>query len=164
MGEFGLLEILKQFLAKDRATNLAASWSADRYAMFENQKNKRTMLLFQVRLASDAAAARFQGAYSELLELKYDQRTNLLRRPNYFSFDTPEDGIFLRCVGDDCLILEGGARALFDRVTVEMGWPAGPAAPVKLSDPHVNETWIPSFPNVVADAGRPTRPTALSAR
>ena len=160
MGEFGVQEILKQFVARDRATSLAASWSADRYALFENQKNKRTMLLFQIRLSSDAAAARFFGAYSELLELKYDQRTNLLRRPNYFSFDTPEDGIFLRCVGDDCLILEGGTRALFDRVTMEMGWPAGPAAPIKLNGPRINETRIPTFPYTVADAGLHAAPSA----
>ena len=115
MGEFGVLEILKQFLPKDRSTDLAAAWSADRYSIFENQKTKRTLLLFDVRLASDADAARFFGAYSEVLELKYDQRTNLLRRPNFFSFDTPEDGVFLRCAGSDCLILEGGTRPMFDR-------------------------------------------------
>ena len=99
--------------------------------MFENQKNKRTLLLFRVRLASDADAARFFGAYSEVLELKYDQRTNLMRRPNFFSFDTPEDGVFLRCVGTDCLVLEGGTRAMFDHLTREMGWPAGPVVPVR---------------------------------
>jgi len=164
MGEFGLQEILKQFVAKNRATSLAASWSADRYALFENQKNKRTMLLFQVRLSSDAGAARFFGAYSELLELKYDQRTNLLRRPNYFSFDTPEDGIFLRCVGEDCLILEGGTRSMFDRVTVEMGWPAGPVAPVKPNDPHINVTQTPFFPPAVTGAGPQAHSAALSAR
>ncbi len=88
MGEFGVQEILKQFLPKNRSTALAAAWSGDRYAIFENQKNKRTLLVFRIRLASDAAAARFFGAYSEILEMKYDQRTNLMRRPNFFSFDT----------------------------------------------------------------------------
>jgi hypothetical protein len=164
MGEFGLQEILKQFLDKDRATQLAASWSADRYALFENQKNKRTMLVFQILLASDAAAARFFGAYSELVELKYDQRTNLMRRPNFFSFDTPEDGVFLRCVGADCLVLESGTRSLFDRLTAELGWPAGPAVPFKPSKQHINVTRFPSLPNVIADAGLPNPPTGLSSR
>ncbi len=77
MGEFGVQEIFKQFLPKERSTALAATWAGDRYAIFENQKNKRTMLEFRVRLASDADAARFFGAYSEILEMKYDQRTNL---------------------------------------------------------------------------------------
>jgi hypothetical protein len=164
MGEFGLQEILKQFLMKDRATQLAASWSSDRYALFENQKDKRTLLVFQIRLASDAAAARFFGAYGELLELKYDQRTNLLRRPNFFSFDTPQDGVFLRCVGSDCLILESGTRTLFDRLTAEMGWPAGPAVPVNPNDPHIHETLLRVPPYAIAGAGLPTRPRELSAR
>lgn len=160
MGEFGLQEIFKQFLDKDRATNLAAMWSGDRYAILENQKDKRTMLVFRVRLASEADAARFFGGYSELLELKYDTRKNLLRRPNFFSFDTPEDGVFLRCLGTDCLILEGGTRSLFDHLTKELNWPAGPAVPVRPNASHVDVTMLPVTPSVLADAGRPTRPMA----
>jgi hypothetical protein len=153
MGEFGVQEILKQFLPKNRSTALAAAWAGDRYQIFENQKNKRTMLLFRVRLASDADAARFFGAYSEILEMKYDKRTNLMRRPNFFSFDTTEDGVFLRCTDSDCFVLEGGTRAMFDRLTMEMGWPAGPVAPVNPSDPHVNQTSFPIYPGLIADAG-----------
>jgi hypothetical protein len=160
MGEFGVQEILKQFLAKDRSATLAATWGGDRYAIFENQKNKRTLLDFRIHLASDAAAARFFGAYSEILEMKYDRRSNLLRRPNFFSFDTPEDGVFIRCVDSDCFILEGGTRAIFDRLTMEMGWPAGPVVPMNPSEPHVNETAFPIYPALIADAGRPTPPTA----
>jgi hypothetical protein len=160
MGEFGLLEILKQFLNKDRAGSLSGAWSADRYALFENQKNERTLLIFRVRLASDADAARFFGAYSELLELKYDTRTNLMRRPNFFSFDTPEEGVFLRCVAADCFVLEGGTRAAFDRLTQEMGWPAGPVAPVKPGEAPVKVTSFQISPDRVADAGRPTPPMA----
>jgi hypothetical protein len=160
MGEFGVQEILKQFLPKNRSTTLAASWAGDRYMIFENQKNKRTLLLFRLHLASDAAAARFFGAYSEILEMKYDQRTNLMRRPNFFSFDTPEDGVFLRCADSVCFVLEGGTRVMFDRLTMEMGWPAGPVTPVNPSDSHVNETAYPIYPGLLADAGRPTQPTA----
>jgi hypothetical protein len=160
MGEFGLLEILKQYLAKDRSASLAAAWSADRYAIFENQKNKRTLLIFRVRLGSDADAARFFGAYSEVLESKYDTRTDLMRRPNFFSFDTPEDGVFLRCVGTDCFVLEGGSRVVFDHLTLEMGWPGGPVVPVKPGEPRVKVTMFPGFPAVIADAGRPAQPTA----
>jgi hypothetical protein len=160
MGEFGVQEILKQFLAKDRSTTLAAAWGGDRYAIFENQKNKRTLLDFRIHLASDADAARFFGAYSEILEMKYDRRTNLLRRPNFFSFDTPEDGVFVRCVDSDCFILEGGTRAIFDHLTMEMGWPAGPVVPMNPSESHVNETAFPVSPALIADAGRPMPPTA----
>jgi hypothetical protein len=146
MGEFGLVEILKQFLEKERSTALAAAWAGDRYAIFENQKNKRTLLEFRVHLASDAAAARFFGAYSEILEMKYGTRTNLMRRPNFFSFDTPEDGVFLRCAESDCFVLEGGTRPMFDRLTMEMGWPAGPVVPLNPADPHVNQTALPVYP------------------
>jgi hypothetical protein len=160
MGEFGLLEILKQFLTKDRSSDVAATWAADRYSLYENQKNKQTMLLFRVRLMNPADAALFFGAYSEVLELKYDKRTSLMRRPNYFSFDTPEDGVFLRCMDTDCLVLEGGTRTLFDHLTRGIGWPAGPAMPTRPNDPHVDVTGLRVPANVTADAGRPTQPTA----
>ena len=160
MGEFGVQEILKQFLAKERSTALAADWTGDRYAIFENQKNKRTMLEFLIRLASDADAARFYGAYSEILELKYNQRTNLMRRPNFFSFDTAEDGVFLRCMDSDCFVLEGGTRAMFDHLTMEMGWPAGPVVPVNPSNPHVNQTTFPVDSRVSANASQIMRSTA----
>jgi hypothetical protein len=160
MGEFGVQEIFKQFLTKERSTALAALWNGDRYAIFENQKNKRTLLIFRVRLASDAAAARFFGGYSELLEMKYSHRDNLMRRPNFFSFDTPEDGVYLRCASSDCFVVEGGTRAVFDRFTMEMGWPAGPVVPVNPNDTHVNQAAI-SFPaGLIADAGLPTPPMA----
>jgi hypothetical protein len=158
MGEFGLLEILKQFLSKDRSTALAATWSADRYAVFENQKSKRTLLLFRVRLGSDSDAARFFGAYSEVLESKYDMRTNLMRRPNYFSFDTPEDGVFLRCLASDCLVLEGSTRAVFDRLTAELGWPGGPVVPVKLGEPRVKVTMLAPATEFPASLHAPIAP------
>lgn len=160
MGEFGVQEILKQFLPKDRSKTLAAAWAGDRYAIFENQKNKRTLLVFRLHLASDDDAARFFGAYSELLELKYDSRTNLMRRPNFFSFDTPEDSVFLRCVDSDCFVLEGGNRSMFDRLTAEMGWPAGPAVPMNPSETHIKETAFPVSPGLLPEAGRPAPPAA----
>ncbi|HEY2646808.1 MAG TPA: hypothetical protein VGI34_07525 [Candidatus Acidoferrales bacterium] len=162
MGEFGLQEILKQFLPKNRSAALAATWAGDRYAIFENKKNKRTMLEFRIRLASDDDAARFFGAYSEILELKYAQRSNLMRRPNFFSFDTDEDGVFVRCANSDCFILEGGTRTIFDRMTIEMGWPAGPVTPVNPSNPHVNETAVPdgsSLIGLIANTVQTTPPS-----
>jgi hypothetical protein len=160
MGEFGILEILKQFLSKDRSSDVAATWAADRYSLYENQKNKQTMLVFRVRLMNPADAALFFGAYSEVLELKYDKRTNLMRRPNYFSFDTPADGVFLRCMDTDCFVLEGGTRTLFDRLAKEIGWPAGPAMPARPNDPHVDVTMLRRPSRLIADVGRPTQPMA----
>jgi len=147
MGEFGTLEILKESLNKDRAARIAATWSADRYELFENQIDKRTLLIFRIRLASEEAAALFFGAYGEVLEAKYATRTSLLRRPNFFSFDSPDGGVFLRCLGTDCLALEGGTRLVFDHLTAEMGWPGAPSAPVKLGEPRIKVAELPAgFP------------------
>jgi hypothetical protein len=128
--------------------------------LFESEKTKRDILLFDVRLDSDADAARFFGAYSEVLDMKYDMKTNLMRRPNFFSFDAPDGGVFLRCMATDCLVLEGGSRVVFDHLTLELGWPGGPAVPIKPGVSHVNVTSLRVPPAVIADAGRPTPPTA----
>jgi hypothetical protein len=137
-GEFGWLEILKQFLGEARAKPLAAAWDGDRYQLFENQASKRLLLATRLRLSNAENAARFFGQYSELLEKKHAERSNLFRRPNYFSFDTPDGGVFLRCAGNDCVTLEGGDRALFVEINKQIGLGALPeldqkvgAAPVR---------------------------------
>ncbi len=127
LGEFGLQELLKQFLGEERATRLSAAWAADRYAIFEHQRTKQLLLVYRVRLATDADAARFFGRFSEALELKYGKRRELFRRPNFFSFDTDDGGVFLRCLADQCLDVEGVGRDVFERITRALGWPAGPA-------------------------------------
>jgi hypothetical protein len=133
LGEFGLDEVLKQFLGKERADDLAQSWVGDKYAIFERQPSGQSLLVVRVRLASDEDAARFFGGYSEVLEQKDDDRTDLLRRPNFFSFDTPDGGVFLRCFASDCFTAEGTTREVFDAMTHAMNWPDGPA------DPHKND-------------------------
>ncbi len=127
MGEFGFYSIFKQFLSDDRATDLSSAWAGDRYSILEHQPDKQSLLVMRIALKSDADAARFFGGYSETLEMKDDMRTNLVRRPNYFSFDTPNGGAFIRCYGKECLIAEGTTQAAFDAMTKAIGWPAGPA-------------------------------------
>jgi len=121
MGEFGWLEVFKQFLGEERAKPLAAAWEGDRYQLFENQQSKRLLLICRLHLADEEQAARFFGQYSELLEKKHGTRLNLFRRPNFFSFDTPDGGVFLRCSGTECLVLEGGDRALFVDLNKQIG-------------------------------------------
>lgn len=127
LGEFGVLEILKQFVDEPRAKRLSPAWAGDRYAVFENPKTKQALLVLRLRLASEADAARMFGGYSEALELKYEKRRQLFRRPNFFSFETDDGGVFLRCVADQCLSMEGANRELFEKITRAIGWPAGPA-------------------------------------
>jgi hypothetical protein len=122
LGEFGWKEVLKQFLGEDRANPLAAAWDGDRYVLYEHRTSKRLLLVTRVHLASEEQANRLFGQYSELLEKKHPERSGLFRRPNYFSFDTPDGGTFLRCLRADCLVLEGGERGLFAELNKQLGW------------------------------------------
>jgi hypothetical protein len=131
MGEFGWKEVLKQFLDEDRAKSLAAAWDGDRYVAYEQKRTKRLVLLSRIRLSSEAQAARFFGQYSEALENKYEHRKNLFRRPNFFSFEANDGSVYLRCLGLECVTVEGANRALLDGVTKAMGWVAAPEPPME---------------------------------
>jgi hypothetical protein len=120
MGEFGWKEVLKQYLGEERAGPLAAAWEGDRYLVYEQQPGKRLLLVARIHFASDEHANRFFGQYSELLEKKHEQRSELFRRPNFFSFETPDGGVFVRCSASDCLTLEGGDRSLFLELTKQL--------------------------------------------
>jgi hypothetical protein len=133
MGEFGWKEVLKQFLDERRGKSLAAAWDGDRYAVYEQKASKRLLLVTRERLASQEQAQRFFGQYSEALEKKHDSRSNLFRKPDFFSFDTPEGGVFLRCFENECVTLEGGDRALFIRLNKELQWAPVPEAPKVLA-------------------------------
>jgi len=135
MGEFGVQEVLKQFLGAEHATEIAPAWAGDRYAIFENQKTKQILLVFLLDLNSEAHATRFFGAYSEVLELKDATRTNPVRQPEFYSFDTPDGGVFLRCVASECLDVEGADRVVFDRLTHAIGWSANPDVPPPAARP-----------------------------
>jgi hypothetical protein len=147
MGEFGLEEVLKQFLGQQRADMLSPAWAGDRYAVFEDQKTKNTVLAYRLAFDKEENAARFCGQYSEALELKYKDRKDLFRRPNYFQFTTPDGGVFLRCVGTDCLAVEGTTREVYDKITRAIGWPLAPApTPASMQNTRVETSydWRPA--------------------
>lgn len=129
MGEFGWKEVLKQFLDDGRAKSLAAAWDGDRYATYEQKETKKLILLTRLHLDSEEHGGRFFGQYSEALEKKHTERSNLLRRPNFFQFDTPDGGAFLYCFGESCVTMEGGTRKLFDAFTKALEWPSAPQPP-----------------------------------
>ncbi len=143
MGEFGLNQVFKQFLGKERADDLAAAWSGDRYTIFEQAPDGRTLLVIRVRLAGEAQAARFFGGYSELLEKKHANRATVVRQPNSFSFETSAGGVFIRCSGRDCLLAEGATRAQFEAMTRSMGWTAVRAG--LFAAPHQAVAAMPGF-------------------
>lgn len=129
LGEFGLEEVLKQFLGPDRADRLSPAWAGDRYAVFENPQTKDVSLVLYLALDNDEDAARFFGQYSEALESKYATRRELYRRPNFFQFQTEVAGrgVFLRCVAAKCLTVEGASRESYNAIVRAIGWPPAPA-------------------------------------
>ena len=129
LGEFGWKEVLKPFLDDDRAKALAAAWDGDRYATYEQKETKKLMLVTRLHLDSEMHADRFFGQYSEALEKKHSERSNLMRRPNFFQFVTPDGGAFLYCFGDSCVTLEVATRRLFDAFTKALDWPSAPPPP-----------------------------------
>ncbi len=132
LGEYGWKEVLKQFLDEDRAKMLASAWDGDRYTVFEEKQTKKLVLVARLHLDSEEHGVRFFGQYSEALEKKYSERTNLFRRPNFFSFDTPHGGVFLDCLGTECVTMEGTTRKTFDAFTKELDWPLAPQPPAHL--------------------------------
>ena len=136
MGEFGVGEVLKQFRKDNSEDPLTTAWKGDRYAVFEDAKSKTTPLVFRLVLDSPEDAARFFGQYSEALELKHSGRTNLLRRPNYFQFQTDSGGVFLRCVANTCLTVENATRETYDKIDKAIGWDPAPATPIAAPAPQ----------------------------
>jgi len=133
LGEFGWDEVLKQFLGEERAKPLSEAWNSDRYAVYEEKQTKRLLLVTRLRLSSEEIAERFFGQYSEVLEKKHNGRTGLFRRPNFFSFDSPDGGVFLKCLGAECITLEGSDRSLFLRLNKALDWGEVPEQPKEIS-------------------------------
>lgn len=134
-GEFLLLEWLKEFMGPARAKELSSAWTGDEFAIYADAKPApgtklpRSLLLWRIATASDEDAARLFGGISQALQMRYEDRTALLRRPNYFEFQTPQGGVFLRCVAAECLVVDGADRAAYDELTRAIGWPAAPEQP-----------------------------------
>jgi hypothetical protein len=131
MGEFGWKEVLKQFLGEEKATPVSAEWSADRYLVYEQKKTHRLLLIARLDLANESAAERFFSTYAVALEKKHEQRPVEGQGHNFLSFDSPDGGVFFRCVATACVSVEGGDRALFEQLSKDLHWDA---LPVKQSD------------------------------
>jgi hypothetical protein len=129
MGEFGLQELLKQFLGDDAAKLTSPGWTGDRYAVFEDSKAKTLPIVFVLDLDNEDDAARFFGQYSSALEMKYATRTDIVRQSNFFSFQTDGGGVFLKRQGTQCLVVEEATRGVFDAIDLATQWPiAAPPA------------------------------------
>lgn len=157
-GEFTLLEWIKEFSGVTRARELAAGWRGDFYAIYAETKPApgtklpRSLLVWRFAMASDADAARLFGGISQALQMRYDKRTALMRRPNYFEFETPQGGVFLRCMASECLVVDGADRALYDELTRAIGWPAAPARTPKAAGEEIAGLPVTSPPVAIAPA------------
>jgi hypothetical protein len=137
LGEFSVNEILKQFLGKERADKIAPSWNGDRYAIYQRESGMQILLVIRLKLADAPAGTRFFEAYCNLLEKKDEKRTAESRRQNFYSFNAPDGGVFLRCQGDECLIAEGATREIFDAMTGALRWPPAPPAIPESDQPGI---------------------------
>jgi hypothetical protein len=127
MGEFGLEEVLKQFLDEKRADLLGPAWKGDRYATFEDAK-KEHPLVFRVALDNADDAAEFFKQYSEALAAKYPKRTEIFRGDGFLQFQSADGGVFLRCVQSACMTVESASRETFDKIDAAFGWVPAPVA------------------------------------
>jgi hypothetical protein len=126
MGEFGLEEVLKQFLDERRSDLLSPAWKGDRYATFEDGKSKVYPLVFRLALDNSDDAEQFFAQYSEALAAKYKTRTEEFRSGNFLQFQGPSGGVYLRCVGSTCMTVESATRETFDKIDKAVGWGAAP--------------------------------------
>ncbi len=133
MGEFGVEEILKQYLGDDAAKLTSPGWTGDRYAVFEDSKDKTLPIVFVLDMDNEDDAARFFGQYSSALEMKYQTRTHLLRQANFFAFQTDGGSVFVKHQGTQCLVVEEASRDTFDKIDAALAWPP-PVPPVAPSN------------------------------
>lgn len=129
LGELGWKEVLKQYFDEPRAKAMAAEWDGDDYTTFEQKGSKRLILFARIRLADIVSAARFFKEYSEALEKKYPDRTDVTRRSNFLSFGSGQGSVFFRCNGRECITLEGGSSGMFLQWTAKLNWRLVPGSP-----------------------------------
>jgi len=142
MGEFGWKEVLKQFLDEDLAKRIAAGWDGDDYATYERSGGKRLMLFTRIRFTTEEGASQMFREYSEALGKKYSERRQVLRDEKSLSFDTADGGVFLRCLGRDCITLEGGEAGQFAPWVKKLGWPQNSSEPARPADPKASDAQI----------------------
>lgn len=145
LGEFGLDEVLKNYLGQARSDSLSSAWAGDRYVVFEDEKTKQTPLVFRLALDSEQDAAGFYTQYSEALNQKYKQQTDTFRQPEFLQFDADGASVFLRCVGSTCLTVEGASRETYDNITRAIGWTLAPT-PLAARAKPVETSSLPAIP------------------
>ena len=127
MGEFGWQEVLKQFLEEGRARHIAGGWDGDDYICFEEKGTKRLILATRERFHTEEMASLFFRAYSDALAKRYPVQRELSKAAGSLSFVGEDGPVFLRCVGKECLSLQGADSSAFSAWTRRLGWPPASA-------------------------------------
>jgi len=148
IGEFGIHEVLKQYLGEDAAALTSPGWAGDRYAVFEDKKDNTLPLVFILDMDNPDDAARFFGQYSAALEMKYKTRSRLFRRTNFFQFETQGGSVFIRTMGSRCVVVEEASREIFEKINRAIGWPDAPI-PDKDQNPQPNTASVGNLSPIV---------------
>jgi hypothetical protein len=136
MGEYGLNEVLKQFLDKEGAASLSPDWAADRYSISESGDKSQTLLIFLLRLQHGENARTFFARYGALLTKKYPAHTAVREQPALLEWQTSTGAVELECREEECLAVEGADIAFFDSLIHALGWPATSSGPAISSPPR----------------------------
>jgi hypothetical protein len=146
MGEFGWTEVLKQFLGEQQATPISNLWNDDRYAVYERKQDKHLVLVARLQLATEAGASQFFAAYSQALEKKYQNRTDIASQPKDLSFSTSDGSVFLRCAARECLTLEGTDAGIWRKLNqdIHLGEASAPQKSVTITLRQNHEAHAPA--------------------
>ena len=107
MGELDHEVLLEQFAGKPRAEELAPHWRGSAFALRENKKESRLVLLYAVEWDTEEAARGFFDAYRQALTKKWKTMEVASDAPGVLS-GTGDDGRFeLRLSGNVVSSMEG---------------------------------------------------------
>jgi hypothetical protein len=70
LGELDLRILLEQFISQDDAKTLSPDWRAGAYAVSENNREKRPLLRWSLRLASEQSAVKVLEFWARMIEKK----------------------------------------------------------------------------------------------
>ena len=107
LGELEHSVMLEQYSGKERAAELAPHWRGSTFALFENKKEARVVLLYSAEWDSDDTARQYFEAYRKQLGKKWKKLTVASEAPDAVD-GTGDDGRFeLRRKGAIVTSMEG---------------------------------------------------------
>lgn len=94
VGELDHQVLLRQFIGEQEARDLAPHWRGGRYALWENKKQNRDVLLYAVEWAAEADAARYFADYRKAAAKKWKKLEIVSEGPARIT-GTGDDGRFV---------------------------------------------------------------------